>query len=111
MSKELEILYKETLNDIRKKEAELEKQKNLLTSLESKLIDYLQEHKGKFYKLGEKHVAFDTAAFWKKNFPKIHEACSVVVKTKRFELDLLKENYPNKYRRATKIMEPVILEK
>ena len=91
MANEIEILYRKTIDDIRKKESELEKSKNLLTSLESKLIDYLQEHKGKLYKLGEKPVAFDTAAFWKMNFPKIHEACSVTVKTKRFELDLLKE--------------------
>ena len=40
------------------KKAELEKEKNLLVDLEAKLLDYLQEHNGKLYKITEKHVPF-----------------------------------------------------
>lgn len=108
---ELEKLYKKTLENIQKKEAELEKEKNLLVDLEAKLLDYLQEHKGKLYKITEKHVPFESAWYWKQNFPKIHAECSVTVETKRFDINLVKENYPKKFKKASKQMEQVITEK
>lgn len=109
MKNELETLYKKTLDSIRKKEKELENEKQLLKSLEDNLKDYLGEHKGKLFKLVEKPVAFDTAAYWKTNFPSIHEKCSVTIKTKRFDIELVKENYPNKYKKASKQTEQVIV--
>lgn len=109
--KDIEILYRKTLKNIRVKEKELEQEKQLLESLEVKLKDYLQEHKGKLFKLIEVAVPFETALFWKKYFPEIHSKCSITAKIKRFNIELVKKFYPNKFKKCSKMTEQVIVEK
>jgi predicted thioredoxin/glutaredoxin len=109
--KEIEALYKKTLKSVRQKEKELEEEKQLLESIENKLKTYLQEHKGKLFKLIDRIVPFETALFWKKNFPKIHSECSVTVKTKKFDINLVKKYYPNKFKKCSKMTEQIIVEK
>lgn len=111
MKNKIEILYKKTLESVNKKQAELEKDKKLLESLEAKLQDYLQEHKGKYYKLIEKSVPFETALFWKTNFPRIHAECSVPFEIKKFDINLVKEKYPKRFKKCSKMTEQIVVEK
>lgn len=111
MKNELELLYSKTLKNIRKKEAELEQERNLLYSIESKLLSYLKEHKGKLFKIVDVPVPFDTAAYWKNNYPEIHKKCSVKCTIQKFDINLVKENYPKKYKKVSKETTEIIVEK